>query len=226
MLEQIQALLHLISGIPPWAVYALLALGTALENVFPPIPSDTFVLVGALLAEEGFLTYSTVYVVALAGNVITALGIYAGARRYGRGIFETRWGHRLLRPYQLQRLGGFYARYGTAAVFASRFMPVFRVLVPAFAGITRLGFWRTALPLGAASALWYAVLLGAGGLAARNLPRLIDFTAQANWLLWTLAGLAALAVGSWWWRSRRQSDEERPGEGNRAALHPSEEELP
>lgn len=207
MLEQLQGLFQLVGQTPPWVVYALLGLGTAVENVFPPVPSDTFVLVGALLAEEQFLRYPTVFVVAWAGNVGAALSVYGGARRYGRAFFETRWGHRLLRPHQLQRLADFYERYGTGSVFLSRFIPVFRVLVPAFAGVSHLGFWRTAVPLGTASAVWYVVLLSAGGLAARNLPRLAELARHANWTLWVLAGACALAVVVWWWRSRHRHDE-------------------
>lgn len=206
MLEQIDTLLRLVGQTPPVVVYVLLGLGTAAENIFPPVPSDTFVLVGAVLAEEGFLRYSTVFLVAWAGNVGLALAVYAAGRRYGRAIFDTRWGKWLLRPHQLRRLAEFYDRYGTWTVLFSRFFPVFRVLVPAFAGISRLGGWRTGLPLAAASAVWYAILLAAGGLAARNLPRIIELASRVNWTLWAVAAALAAAVGYWWWKGRHPED--------------------
>lgn len=210
MIEQLQLLFDVVARVPPWGVYLLLGLGTALENLFPPVPSDTFVLLGALLAEEGFLEYPTVFAVAWLGNVSTALGVYGASRRFGRGIFETRWGAYVLRPHQLNRLASFYERYGTGTVFASRFVPVFRVLVPAFAGVSGLGLLRTAVPLAVASGLWYVVLLAGGGIAARNLPRLAELFGTANWTLWAVAGAVALAVGVWWWRTRRQSDDPQP----------------
>lgn len=212
MLEQLQSLFQLVAQTPPWVVYALIGVGTAVENVFPPVPSDTFVLVGALLAEEQFLSYPTVFVVAWTANVGVALGVYGAARRYGRSFFDTRWGHRFLRPHQLQQLGDFYERYGSGTVLSSRFVPVFRVLVPAFAGVSHLGFWRTAVPLGTASAVWYVVLLSAGGLAARNLPRLAELASHANWTLWVLAGGCALAVAVWWWRTRHRHERDDRGE--------------
>lgn len=205
MLDQLQTLLHLLAQIPDWGVYVLIGLGTAVENVFPPVPSDTVVLLGAFLAEAGVVEYPTVFATAWLGNVSTALGVYAVARRYGRGIFETRWGAYVLQPHQLNRLAGFYERYGTGTVFLSRFVPVFRVLVPAFAGVSGLGFWRTAVPLGLASAGWYALLLGAGGLAVRNLPRLAELASRVNWTLWVVAGVVAAAVALWWWRTREES---------------------
>jgi membrane protein DedA with SNARE-associated domain len=125
------------------------------------------------------------------------------ARRYGQGIFSTSWGRWLLRPHQLETVAGFYSRYGLIAIFGSRFLPMLRVVVPAFAGIARLGFFRSVIPLALASALWYAALLYAGIIASRNLTRLFALLgAVGNWLLGFAALFMTLAV-FWWLRSRR-----------------------
>lgn len=210
MQELLQELLQLVGRIPVWSIYALVGVGAAFENVFPPVPSDTFVLLGAILAEEQILRFDTVFAVAWVGNVALAMVVYGMGRRFGRSLFETRWGQRVLRPHQLERLQEFYDRYGTASVLFSRFLPVFRVIVPAFAGVSRLGFWRTLLPLGLASGLWYALLLWAGAFAARNIPRLVALVDRAQGGLWGVAGLVAAAVALWWWRTRRGEN----GEGS------------
>lgn len=204
MQDELELLLRLVRGIPVWSVYVLLAAGAATENILPPVPSDTFVLLGAVLADQGILRLDVVFLVSWSGNVVLALFVYAMARKYGRAIFETRWGHWLLRPHQLRRLGDFYDRYGTVTVFASRFVPVFRVVVPAFAGISRLGVWRTVIPLAFASAAWYAALLGAGVLASRNLPRLVRLIGPVRGGLWAVALLALALVLLWWWRGREE----------------------
>lgn len=210
--DRLERLLRLAAGSPLTLVYLLLGAGAAIENVFPPVPSDTFVLAGGILADRGVLDPVLVLAVAWISNVAAALVVYGMARRYGRGIFSTRWGHWLLRPHQLDRLAGFYARYGLATIFFSRFLPVFRVLVPAFAGISRLGFWSTALPLAVASAIWYGVVVYAGILASRNLPRIVGLLdAVNNWLL-AVALVLVSAVAVWWWSSRRHrwESEETP----------------
>ena len=159
MQEQLEALLHLVSGVPVETVYLLVGVGSAIENLFPPVPSDLAVVAGGILADRGILDVRLVFLVAWISNLVLALAVYVAALRFGGGIFSTRWGRWLLRPVQLERMSLFYEDYGALTILVSRFFPVFRVLVPAFAGISRLGFWRTALPLAIASAVWYLSLI-------------------------------------------------------------------
>ena len=204
MQSDLENLFQLIGEIPVESIYLLIAIGAAVENIFPPIPSDTFVLLGGILVDQGLLRADLVFISAWLANNVLALFVYLMGRRYGRGIFQTRWGHWLLRPHQLERLSEFYERYGTVTVLVSRFFPVFRVLIPAFAGISRLPFWRTAIPLMIASAVWYGVLLFAGIFASRNLPRRVGGLEALNtWLL--LATIVLLGgVAILWWLSRRE----------------------
>ena len=199
MQEQLEAFLHLVSGVPVETVYLLVGLGAAIENLFPPVPSDLVIVAGGILADRGILDVRLVFLVAWISNLVLALSVYVAALRFGGGIFSTRWGRWLLRPAQLERMSLFYEDYGALTILVSRFFPVFRVLVPAFAGISRLGFWRTALPLTVASAVWYAVLVLGGVLASRNIPRIVSALTAVN----TTAGLVTLVVAmalAWlWW---------------------------
>lgn len=205
MLELLDRLVAILDMVPRETVYVLVGVAAAVENIFPPVPSDAVVLLGGVLADRGLLSWRIVLVVAWTSNIALGCFVYLMGRRYGRAIFDTAWGRWLLRPHQLERMDHFYSRYGTITVLVSRFFPVFRVLVPAFAGISRLGFWRTALPLGLASAVWYGLLVWAGVFASRELPRLIEWFETANIGLLAGAGLVFLAVAGWWWKTRRES---------------------
>ncbi len=212
MVERLEALLGLIAGIPVEVAYVLVGVGAAIENVFPPVPSDLVVLAGGILAERGFLRADIVFLVAWLSNLALALGVYLAAYRYGAGLFSTRWGHWLLRPAQLHRMSEFYEEYGTITVLVSRFFPVFRVLVPAFAGISRLGFWRTAIPLMIASAAWYGLLIWAGAFFSRNLPRLLAPLSTVNATVAVVAVGFGIVLGLLWWRTRHLAPDEEVGE--------------
>jgi membrane protein DedA with SNARE-associated domain len=207
MPPEFEKYLALVTGVPIELAYMVLAAGAAVENLFPPIPSDTFVIIGGLLTERGVLSGSIVLASVWASNVITAVLLYLMARRYGQGVFATSWGRWLLRPHQLETVAGFYSRYGLVAIFGSRFLPMLRVVVPAFAGIARLGFFSATIPLALASAVWYTALLYAGIFASRNLERLFAlFGAVSNSLLGFALLFIVLAV-FWWLRSRRHRHE-------------------
>lgn len=207
MQELLDWLVSALDVVPPETLYLLIGAGAAVENIFPPVPSDTFVVLGGVLADRGVLTWQLVLGAAWISNLAMSCFVYFMGRRYGRAIFDTGWGRWLLRPHQFERLAGFYERHGTPTILVSRFFPVFRVLVPAFAGISRLGFWRTAVPMGIATGAWYAMLVWAGMLASRNVPRLVEWYEAANTGLLIGTALLFLGVAAWWWHTRGADEE-------------------
>lgn len=199
----VQPLLDFLLALPAVTAYALITVGSALENIFPPVPSDTFVVLGAVLADRGSLQPLPVLLCAWIANSGGAMVVFGLARRQGRGAFETRWGRRLLRPHQFRRLTRFYERHGLWAIFFARCLPVLRVVVPTFAGFTGLGAVRAMAPVVAASLLWNGLMLAGGMFASRNVDRIMALLGQVNaWLLVVAVVLIGGIVG-WWIRSRR-----------------------
>jgi membrane-associated protein len=174
--------------------------------VVPPVPADTFVLLGAFLAESGRASPWLVFLSTWVANVLSAVGVYLLAYRFGSGFFATPVGHWLLKPRQLEQIGSFYGRWGTPAIFVSRFLPAFRAVVPAFAGVTRMPLSRIILPLALASAVWYGGLVYIGTLAGRNWAAIVGFFDRASVLLLAAAAVAAILVGWWWWRTRHEAE--------------------
>jgi membrane protein DedA with SNARE-associated domain len=197
------AILRALANLPPLLTYVVLGAGAALENIVPPVPADTFVLFGAFLAAHGRARPVLVWLVTWPSNVASAMGIYWLSRYYGRAFFDTRVGHLLLHPRQLERVHRFYDRWGTPAIFVSRFLPGFRMVVPVFAGTAHLGALRTGLPVLVASGLWYGLLVYLGTVAGENWrPLEHAFSHYSRALVWIALPLAAaLLIG--WWRTRR-----------------------
>ena len=206
-------ILFYLDQLPPAFVYLLTGLGAAIENVFPPLPADTFVLVGAFISAAGRPTSVGVFIATWVGNVGSALAVYYLGRRWGRDLFSTPIGHWLLRPRQLERLERLYDRHGFKIIFASRFLPGFRAIVPVFAGISQLEFWRTAVPLSLASAIWYGTLVYRGALARRHLSDILDLVGNINTTLAVVAGILALGLAALWWRTRHERGEAPEGGG-------------
>jgi membrane protein DedA with SNARE-associated domain len=200
----LDALLHRLADLPPVLIYLVIGTGAAVENVLPPVPADTFVLLGAFLTGFGRATAWLVFLWTWVGNMSSAIGIYYLSGRYGPRFFRTRVGHAILHPGQLEQISRFYFRWGLPAIFVSRFLPGLRAVVPVFAGVCGVPLRRVFVPLATASALWYGALVYLGAIAGRNWDQILAWSDRlGSILLWAAALLTALLAG-WWIRSRRR----------------------
>jgi membrane protein DedA with SNARE-associated domain len=189
--------------LPPWLLYAVIAVGAGVENVVPPIPADTFVLLGSVLAAAGRASPRLVFAWTWLANVTGALLIYGLASRYGNRFFATPAGHWLLHPRQLEEIARFYARWGWPAIFVSRFLPGLRAVVPVFAGVANVGLARILAPVAVASAIWYGFLVWLGAMAGHNLDAIMALMDRVGLVLLAVAILLGALIATWWVRSRR-----------------------
>ncbi len=129
-----------------------------MENIFPPVPADTAVALGAYLSRSGTVSAVSIFLLTWVVNVGSAAMVYWAARTHGRRFFRGRLGQRILRPQALARLETMYRHHGLWGIFLSRFVPAVRAVVPPFAGIAALGPVRALVPTALASAIWYGTL--------------------------------------------------------------------
>jgi membrane protein DedA with SNARE-associated domain len=193
-----------MAGLPGPLVYVVVGAFAAVENLVPPVPADVVALFGGFLAGQGTVNPWAAFVVVWLCNVSGALLVYWLGRRYGTAFFQGRLGRFLLQPHQMEQLAGFYEKHGTKVIFASRFLPAFRAVVPIFAGTSGLGFVRTAIPIMIASAIWYGLIVYAGATAGRNWAELRAMLDSSGRWLGLGAAILILMVGVLWWRTRRR----------------------
>jgi membrane protein DedA with SNARE-associated domain len=176
----------------------------AVENVFPPVPADTAVAIGAFLSHHGTVAALTVFLVTWSCNVVGATAVYLAGRTLGRQFFTGRIGRQLLQPVYLQKLERLYDRHGSWGIFLSRFLPGIRAVVPAFAGVVRLSTPRAVIPMVLASGIWYGVLTWVVASTADEIEDLARIVAGLNWTLFVI-GAILVAMTIWLARRRRAS---------------------
>jgi membrane protein DedA with SNARE-associated domain len=201
--QSVTSVLTFLGNLPPALVYAVLGGGAALENLVPPVPADTFVLLGGFLAGRGRADPWMAWLVTWGCNVGSALLVYWIGYRHGRTFFEAGFGRHLLNEHQLHRMARFYQRFGPFAIFLTRFLPGLRAVVPAFAGVSHQRFLPVAVPVAAASAIWYGTLIWLGTTAGQNLETLVRWVDNANLLLLGIAAVVVAALVWWWLHTRR-----------------------
>jgi membrane protein DedA with SNARE-associated domain len=200
----LERLLDALASLPLVPTYLVLMALSALENVFPPVPADTAVALGAFLARRGEISVVPLAILCWLSNLASACGTYLLGRRHGRAFFRDSWGRRVMPPEVLVALEEAYARWGTAAIFVSRFLPGLRAAVPPFAGVAGFPALKALVPAALASAIWYAFLAAAGYELAANWESVKALVADANRALGILALIVGSAAAVWIWRRTRK----------------------
>lgn len=199
----------------------MLAFLAAIENVLPPVPSDAAVALGAFLSHRGVTTPVTVFLVTWLANIAGATAVYLLSRHFGRRLFASQTGRRLLAPRSLAIIEREYLRFGTIGIFLSRFVPGVRAVVPPFAGLVGLGIVRTIVPMALASGLWYGGIIFLGALLGAEWERINRIIADVNRTL-AVVGVAAAVIAYVVYRvRRRQREKERVWHATQDALHPT-----
>jgi uncharacterized tellurite resistance protein B-like protein len=152
---------------------------------------------------------------------VGAAGVYLAARRYGRRLFASPTGRRLLAPRSLAVMEREYLRFGVIGIFISRFLPGIRAVVPPFAGLVGLGAWRTFLPMGIASGIWYGGITLVGAVIGAEWERITQIVAGVNRTLGMIALGIAVAAGVGYLVRARQRRRERVWHATREALDPA-----
>ncbi len=191
-------------ALPAAALYVALGLTAAVENFFPPLPSDTVVAFGAFVAARGHGTALGTFLSTWIGNLGGAMIVYALGRRFGAARLERRLLGTESEAAE-RKLEALYGRYGMGALFLSRFLPMVRAVVPPFAGALRIPPWRVALAIGSASALWYGLLTYAGFTVGSDWHRLLPIIKDYGTVAGVIAAVLVVAGLVIWWtrRSRR-----------------------
>jgi membrane protein DedA with SNARE-associated domain len=197
--------------------YLGVALWVAIESVIIPIPSELVLPFAGFLIGSGDaiepLTgrpwdYWLVVAAGTIGATVGALIAYAIGALGGRPILE-RWGRVLgVSATDLDRADAFFARYGDAASFFGRMVPVVRSLVSFGAGVAHMPLLRFTIFSFLGSLPWTALLVFAGMELGSNWESIGSVLKQFEY---AIAALLGLIVVAWvWFRIIKPRRSERP----------------
>jgi membrane protein DedA with SNARE-associated domain len=200
----LQSFLQWLGEWPPAVLYLVLAVFAALENVFPPLPTDTVVAFGTWLAARGEGSALGAFLSTWLGNVGGAAAMYYVGRRHGATWMRRKF-PRLADEQGEARLRTLYSRYGLAALFLSRFIPGVRALVPPFAGALHVPAVSAIAAMAVASAMWYGLISYLAWRAGSNWDAVTQMIGRSGRVVTIVAlSIAVLAALAWYVYSRRE----------------------
>ena len=171
----------------------------ALENVFPPLPSELILPFAGFASERGDLNIVLAWVAATIGALVGALALYALGAVVGYDRLHDLAGKRwfiVVGQKDLERGSKIFDRYQGPIVFAGRCVPLVRSVVSIPAGIARMPLPRFVLYTTLGAGIWNALFIWLGRVAGDNYEEIEGYVQPVSYavLLLLLVGLAALVV--------------------------------
>jgi membrane protein DedA with SNARE-associated domain len=168
----------------------------AVENLFPPIPSEVVLPLAGFLASRGRMDLTFVIVAATIGSVVGAVLLYELGARLGRARLR-RVAQRLplVQAEDLDRAEGWFRRHGRSSVLIGRCIPVVRSLVSVPAGVERMPRLQFVLLTALGSGVWNTVFVLAGYVLGSQFTQVERYSTWLNIAVYAGIGvLVALGV--------------------------------
>ncbi len=122
--------------------YTGVVLMMAIESACVPLPSEIIMPFSGYLVSTGRFGLWGVSVAGAGGCVIGSAIAYWVGYYGGRPMAEKYGKYVLITNHDLNIADNFFKKYGNAAVFISRLLPVVRTFISLPAGIARMNFWQ------------------------------------------------------------------------------------
>jgi membrane protein DedA with SNARE-associated domain len=152
---------HLQQVLATYGYFAVLAI-VGMESLGVPIPGETALVAGAILAGEGKLNIYGVIAAAAAGAIIGGLCGYWIGREFGFPLVY-RFGRYIRLDERRLKVGQYlFLRHGAKIVFFGRFVALLRAFASFLAGVNRYN-WEAFFLFNAAGGIVWATIFGTGG---------------------------------------------------------------
>jgi membrane protein DedA with SNARE-associated domain len=163
-------------GIAGWAINLMETLGApgaglaiALENLFPPLPSEVILPLAGFTASKGSMSLFDAVLWTTLGSVVGALVLYGLGALLGRErVVAIAARLPLVKVSDIEKTEAWFARHGRKTVFFGRMIPIFRSLISIPAGVERMPLMTFTLLTTLGSLIWNTAFVTAGYLLGEN----------------------------------------------------------
>ncbi|WP_010268523.1 DedA family protein [Paenibacillus senegalensis] len=180
----------------------------AIENVFPPIPSEIILTFGGFMTTYSTLTVPGVIIAATYGSVLGAIVLYGIGRLLHVDRLEKwvgRWGHLLnLKVEDLRKADRWFQKYGYWTVLFCRMVPLVRSLISIPAGMAKMNFWLFLFFTVLGTVVWNAVLVIIGAAVGESWESILHYMDIYANVVYVLIALLLLVGVGWLIKKQRK----------------------
>lgn len=195
----------MLSDLTEWVTDVVDALGylgvallVAIENVFPPIPSEVVLGLAGFVAARGDASPVGMVAAATVGSVVGAWVLYGISAAIGpvrmRALVVRYGGWIRMTEDDLDRAEGWFDTRARLAVLICRCIPLIRSLISIPAGFRRMPIGQFTVYTAVGSLVWNAALVGAGYGLGDRWEKIVEYMEQFQ----NLVLLALVAAVGWY----------------------------
>lgn len=185
-----------LTGRAPILVYLFLVFNSCFESLFPPYPSDAFVLVFAFLAGQGYFNPYLLYLSAVIGALAGIMILYHVGKTRGDaliGFLTKTFLGRIFPLKMIEKAKTSFVKRGDLIVLLNRFLPGMRAPLCFAAGIVKINekrfFWYSLISV----LVWNFFLIMVGFYVGSTWYEAANFLKNYNMIIGLIL-IAFLAV--------------------------------
>lgn len=187
--------------------YLAIILLIAVENIFPPIPSEVILTLGGFLVSGTKLTLLGVILASTLGSIIGAIILFSISRNLTlprlEKLLETKLFKLLgFKKDDAQKAIDWFDKHGISAIFYGRCIPVVRSLISIPAGIAHVGWTKFLVLTTLGSLVWNSVLVGLGHYMGKNWQVVVRIFDDYTIVIIILLLILFIYFGIKWYKTR------------------------
>jgi len=167
-------------------------LGSFLESVFPPIPSEILLGFSGFLVSEGRFNFFLVILFALLGNMLSVSLIWLLGKTYGRE-FIVKFGKYVgVSEKEMTTGENLFAKYGYWVVFGCQMVPLARTMIAFPAGVLKTQYYKFILANSFGAGIWFTFLTYLGYTLGNNWDTIADILKPFETIILVVVALIVL----------------------------------
>ena len=184
----------------------------AIENIFPPIPSEVILVFGGFMTTYTSLNIPIMIVAATLGSLLGAIVLYYIGKIFNKErlkrIVSGKIGKVLrLKSSDIEKADKWFDTKGNKTVFFCRFIPIVRSLISIPAGMSEMPMQKFLIYTILGSLIWNSVLIVVGSIVGDKWETIVGYLDNfSNIILIILVIIFVVAMYYWFViRKKKQS---------------------
>ncbi len=179
----------------------------AIENIFPPIPSEVVLLFGGFMTTYTELNIVGMVIASTLGSLLGAIVLYYIGRILNKErlkkIVSGKIGKVLrIKNEDIDKADHWFDTKGNKTVFFCRFIPIVRSLISIPAGMSQMPMGKFLLYTTSGSVIWNTVLVVAGNLVGEKWEDILQIFSDYSHITLVVLIIIFIIGVVWFYRSK------------------------